>query len=648
VEARDLLVEIKVTVRHGRVDNHFIAELNIEQADSLTSKGFRIEKLYDSLQEEDEALKKQPGFDEIHTYNEIRTDFLALEAEYPDIAQFVLFGYSVQNRELFGLRITDNPTIEENEPELVFWGNIHGNEYTSAEIPYLYAGYLCHNYGILPNITQYVEDNEIWIVPMINPDGRENGTRNNANNVDLNRDCGYQWDGWGGSPGPFSQVETQVLREFCIDNNLSISNSYHNSGDEMYHPWGFWPNDAPDIDLMVRVGERYANAADYNFFSSFNSYPTHGEILDFAYGLFGGLSYTLEISSSSTNVQYTFERNLPGMNMFCGFTGEGIHGMVTDAVTGDPLHAAVWIIGNPFPSYTDPEVGDYHRLVLPGTYDLKVWANGYQPMIIENVAVVYGNPGEFTAELTPGDGEYAFLVVSVQQKDQNNAYNNRTNPSWALGAPDSLPCSLGSGGFIVLDMGEDHEITNGPGDDFTVVEALHEHDPNYENYRVYTGTAYTQGILIGDGFGTTSFDLDVAGINSARFLKIVDASGASPNLPLAGMDLDAVIALNTGEQVESADLSGDMMLPGDFSFKAYPNPFNSSTAISYQLLAFCQVNLTVYDIQGREVAKLADSYQNAGNHEIIFNAKDLVSGVYFVRFTVDSGQSMVRKMLLMK
>ena len=88
--------------------------------------------------------------------------------------------------------------------------------------------------------------------------------------------------------------------------------------------------------------------------------------------------------------------------------------------------------------------------------------------------------------------------------------------------------------------------------------------------------------------------------------------------------------------------------PQDYSINAYPNPFNQRVALDFALPSAAPVKLTVFDISGREVAMLVDGYQTAGNHEVIFNAKELVSGVYFVRLTVDSGQSMVRKMVLMK
>lgn len=645
-EARDALVEMKAAVRHGRIDGDIIAELTPQQADHLRQCGFQPEQLYASIAQEDEVFRHLPGFDEFHTYEEIRDDFYALAAAYPDITLFEHLGYSVQNRELFALKITDNPQIEEDEPEVVFWGCIHGNEYTSAEIPYLYAIYLCQNYGIDPQVTQYVENNEIWCIPMINPDGRANGSRYNANGIDLNREFGYNWDGWGSSPFPFSQVESRAVREFCLDNNVSLSIVYHCSGDEFYHPWGYFPHDAPDYGVLTRVGERYANAASYAFMSSFASYQTHGEVLDWAYGCFGGLSYTAEVSSSSSAVPYTFERNQTGMNIFCELAGEGLHGNVTDAQTGEPVWAAVWICGNPIPAYTDPELGDLHRLVLPGTYDLTVWANGYLPQTVSGVVVYYGSPGQFQVALEPGGGEYAFMVTSVNQDDPNNAYNNITYPAWALGAPDGIPCSIGSGGFIVLDMGPGHEITDGPDDDFTVTEVIHPRDPNPEQYRVYAGDAYVQNIPIGTAVGTASFDLATAGVISTRYLKIVDESGSSPNLPLAGLDLDAITALNS-ERMAGTGILARTAWPADINLSASPNPFNPVTMIRFELRDASFVGLGVYDISGRKVAELVSGWREAGLHKMIFDASNLASGIYFCRFQADQGSDII-KMVLFK
>ena len=80
----------------------------------------------------------------------------------------------------------------------------------------------------------------------------------------------------------------------------------------------------------------------------------------------------------------------------------------------------------------------------------------------------------------------------------------------------------------------------------------------------------------------------------------------------------------------------------------YPNPFNPTTAISYKLSALSRVTLKVYDVLGREVATLVnDEVQQAGTHEVRFDASRLPSGVYFytVRF---GGMSLTKKMVLLK
>ena len=79
----------------------------------------------------------------------------------------------------------------------------------------------------------------------------------------------------------------------------------------------------------------------------------------------------------------------------------------------------------------------------------------------------------------------------------------------------------------------------------------------------------------------------------------------------------------------------------------YPNPFNPSTNITYSLAKQGNVNLTVYDITGNEVALLVNEVQPAGKHTIQFNGSKLASGVYF--YSIKSGEfSEVKKMMLLK
>ena len=82
-------------------------------------------------------------------------------------------------------------------------------------------------------------------------------------------------------------------------------------------------------------------------------------------------------------------------------------------------------------------------------------------------------------------------------------------------------------------------------------------------------------------------------------------------------------------------------------FTNYPNPFNQSTIIKYQLADVSLVSLKVYDVMGREVVTLVNSYQNNGSYSVTFNANSLASGIYFYKLNV-GGKQFINKMLLMK
>ncbi|MBU1651647.1 T9SS type A sorting domain-containing protein [bacterium] len=95
--------------------------------------------------------------------------------------------------------------------------------------------------------------------------------------------------------------------------------------------------------------------------------------------------------------------------------------------------------------------------------------------------------------------------------------------------------------------------------------------------------------------------------------------------------------------------------PSNYSLEgAFPNPFNPTTAISYQLSALSHVNLSVYDVAGRKVAELVNGYRDAGLHEVTFDATGLASGVYLYKLTHASSSSgqkhatQIGKMMLLK
>ncbi|HEU4363988.1 MAG TPA: M14 family zinc carboxypeptidase, partial [Candidatus Krumholzibacteria bacterium] len=108
---------------------------------------------------------------EYHTYAELDTMLSALAAGYPDIAQMSVIGTSIEGRNIFALKISDNVAVDEDEAEVLYMGNHHARELMSVEIPLLFAEYLLGYYGVDAEITDYIDNREIWFVPMVNPDG---------------------------------------------------------------------------------------------------------------------------------------------------------------------------------------------------------------------------------------------------------------------------------------------------------------------------------------------------------------------------------------------------------------------------------------------------------------------------------------------
>jgi hypothetical protein len=85
----------------------------------------------------------------------------------------------------------------------------------------------------------------------------------------------------------------------------------------------------------------------------------------------------------------------------------------------------------------------------------------------------------------------------------------------------------------------------------------------------------------------------------------------------------------------------------NFKLNSYPNPFNPTTTISYELPKDAYVKIKVYNSSGQKVKTLANGFQVSGKHEVVFDGTNLASGIYFYKFETDNFTS-VKKILLVK
>jgi hypothetical protein len=512
-----------------------------KELDILKAKGFELKVEIDDLNNEFQDF--WAAKDAYHSYQEIIDLADSLELHFPTICKKFIFGTSLGGRQLAALKISDNVHVDESEAEVMFDGGIHGDEIGCSENVIRFARDLCLDYGFDPAITDLIDNREIWLYLMVNPDGRVNMSRYNNNGVDLNRDWAYMWDSWGGSTGPCSQVESKALRDCMYHNQFVVHTTFHSGTEFISYPWSYRPDSPNDLAHINQLAGLYSSTSGYSnlpYGSGYSGmYAINGSTKDSNYGIMGSVSWSLEISFSkqppASQIMMYYNYNKPAMLMLIEYAGYGLQGTVTDAITGDSL-AAIVFVENYFPTYTDPVNGDFHKYVLPGTYNITVMANGYQSQTIENVVVTEMSITTTNFQLQPEEGHFVYKFYASQIPDNNHADEGWT--PGVLGTPDNINYSIGKSGWVVLDM--QTPVSDGPGMDITVYEG----DSSPEGFTCYlAGTMDGPWINIGSGNGTTSFDIAASGLAAAQFIKLIDDGDGVANTDNAGFDLDAVGAI---------------------------------------------------------------------------------------------------------
>jgi PKD repeat protein len=507
----------------------------------LESLCFTIEIEIDDLNKHFENFWITDDF--YHSYQQIINLADSLEEHFPAICKKYSFGASLGGRQLAALKISDNVLIDEPEPEVFFDGGIHGDEIGGSENIIRFARDLCLDYDNNGTVTDLINNREIWLYLMVNPDGRVNMVRENNNGVDLNRDCGYMWDQDGSTYGPFEEVESKALRSCNLQNQFVIYTSYHSGTEYISHPWSYRPDASPDHAHTNHLAQLYADLSGYTnipYGQGYSGmYPINGSSKDAYYGLTGSVSWSIEISMSkqppASQIMMYYNYNKPSMLGLIEYAGYGLQGTVTDANTGDPV-AAVVFINNYYPCYADPEVGDYHKYVLPGTYNITVKANGYETQTISNVTVTNGSAATADFVLVPSEGQFAYKVVTCRIPG-NNFSDEGFTPA-AIGSPDNINYSMGKSGYCIVDMQQ--SISDGPGNDITVYEG----DATPEGYTCYIGSSIDgPWVSIGTGSGTTEFDFAGSGLTESQYIKLLDDGDGTANAANAGFDLDAIEAM---------------------------------------------------------------------------------------------------------
>ncbi len=361
------------------------------------------------------------------TYTGYLTVMYDFASTYPNLCHIENIGYSVEGRQLLFVKLSDNVDIEESEPELMYSSTMHGDETTGYILMIHLIDYLLSNYGTDPQATALLNNCEIWINPNANPDGTYAGgnntvwdaTRNNSNGVNLNRNFPDPDDGQH-PDGNSWQPETQAMLDFFDEHNFVLSANFHGGAEVVNYPWDTWSHLTADDDWWVSVSREYADSAQANSPSGYMTDLNNGITNGYAwYTITGGrqdcLNYwygcrevTIELSSTKTvpenELEDHWDYNKGALLTYLEQCYYGVRGVITNYQTGVPVDAIISVVGHDQDSsevYSDPDHGDYYRMIYPGTYSFRFIANGYVTQTIDNVVVTSRGTTNLDVQMQP-------------------------------------------------------------------------------------------------------------------------------------------------------------------------------------------------------------------------------------------------------
>jgi carboxypeptidase T len=326
-----------------------IADMSKYYADrSLLSEPLNEPQTRDILSEtypvpEGFSLGSHAGFCTLEEYHNHLDN---LHDTYPGLisAKMPLSETSVEGRPIYYVRIA-NDTVPGEKPKVLYTGMIHAREAIGMQHLLYFMYYILENYDSDPKLQYLVDHAELYLVPMVNPDGYAYNIQTNPNGggmwrknrkantggsygVDLNRNFGYMWgyDNTGSSPtpssdtyrgtGPFSEPETQAIRNLCVEIPFTKALNYHSYSNLLLSCWGYISSATPDNETYMKHSQIMTSDNGYTYGpASTILYNVNGGSDDWMYGdqltkpkVF---AYTPEVGSSNDGFWPAVSRIIP-------------------------------------------------------------------------------------------------------------------------------------------------------------------------------------------------------------------------------------------------------------------------------------------------------------------------------------------------
>ena len=251
------------------------------------------------------------------TLAEIMTELDEMRAAFPNLisAKTPFSLQTVEGRNIYWVRISNNPDVEQEKPRVLYTALTHAREPAGMHQMIYQMWDLLENYGVDPEITYYLDNIELYFVPCVCPDGYEYNRQTNpygggmwrknrkpntggSFGIDLNRNWGYKWgyDNYGSSPNgndetyrgtaPFSEVETQVLKNFCENKEVLLCLNNHTFSNLLVFPYGYVNAVPPEYPIFRAYAERLTSENGYSYGNCYQvlNYTSNGDSNDWLFG----------------------------------------------------------------------------------------------------------------------------------------------------------------------------------------------------------------------------------------------------------------------------------------------------------------------------------------------------------------------------
>ncbi len=294
------------------------------EIDHVSREGFEVygdhglSKIMDerNLVTLDMVAMKTKAFADYPTFSQFTDRLKAIAAKRPDLIKLFSIGKTVKGKDMWFVKISDNVNVDEVEPEFKYISSMHGDEITGREMTITLIEEMINNYGSNKELTDLINNTEIFIMPSMNPDGSELHQRANAKNVDLNRSFPEFTSNEPNKPDG-REIEIQNVMAFQASRQFALSANFHGGTVVANYPWDARYDRHPLNDLVIELSHAYADLnPEMRSSTEFSGgitdgadwYVVKGGMQDWSYIFYNDLQITLEIST----VKYPNYSDIPG------------------------------------------------------------------------------------------------------------------------------------------------------------------------------------------------------------------------------------------------------------------------------------------------------------------------------------------------